>query len=209
MGVGLRGRGLRAVLAGSLVFGTVVVGSVIVGEVPASATPPDRQLQYGWQLADRHHCRCARLDDRRSRDLHRELHHRREPGPARFGHPERDRIQRAGVDHQQRDRLCEQLDDQERRQHLRQPRQLRRRHSQLRHADPHQQHRVEQHRLLRHWRHLQRLRHDADPHHSTVSGNTAYEGGGILAEGTTTLTNSTVSGNTADYGGGVRTCRAP
>ena len=34
-----RGRGLRAVLAGSLVFGTVVVALAIGGEVPASATP--------------------------------------------------------------------------------------------------------------------------------------------------------------------------
>ena len=39
MGVVLRGRSLRSVLAGSLVFGTVVVGLMVGGEVPASATP--------------------------------------------------------------------------------------------------------------------------------------------------------------------------
>ena len=38
---------------------------------------------------------------------------------------------------------------------------------------------------------------------STVSGNTAREGGGIYNLGLLTVTNSTISGNTASYGGGI------
>ena len=38
---------------------------------------------------------------------------------------------------------------------------------------------------------------------STVSGNSAFSGGGLYSDGTMTLTDSTVSGNSADSGGGL------